>query len=221
MNYYFEAYAGLFSALVPFVTGLARFRKTEERFLPFLLLVGLAFLTELSSFLVVESGFPNLAILNVYLLAEALLITWQFRRWGLFGAEKRHRWWYAALQAGFAGWWLYESFVLSRISVVNSYFILFSSFVIVWMSMNVLTEQSVFGPGRLWRNSVFLVCLGFVLYFTGALLMEVCWMYGLQRSARFRHVPVVVMACINLLTNLLFAYAILWIPTKFRYLRPW
>ena len=79
----------------------------------------------------------------------------------------------------------------------------------------------VFPPTRVLRNAAFLISIGFVLFFTCALVLEIFWMYGLSKTAQFRNMLLLVMAGVNAFTNLLFAYAILCIPTRFRYLKLW
>ena len=207
-------------AVAALVSGI-RFRTADPQYLPFLILIWAGFFAELASLLVAESNRSNAAVFNLFSLAEALLVTWQFRRWGSFERTLWLKRLYPLLQGCFVTGWLFEDFILKKTSPFNSYFGASYSFAIVIMSLDLLSEQMVRHYGRLVRSSQFWICLGFVLYFLCAFITEVFWIYGLNYSRYFRVKVYEVMQYINLLVNIIFVFAILWMPTKFRYLLQW
>jgi len=169
------------------------------------------------SFFLIRSGRPNAANSNVFALLESQVICWQFYQWKLF--ERRQKLFYLLL-AGFFIIWLIENFVLSTLHQFNSYFIIIRAFVIVLMSISTINNLIVFEQGQLLKNAVFLICIGFIVYFTFSIMVETFWLYGLNQSKIFRNHIYEILAYINLLANLIYALAILWMPMKRKFILP-
>lgn len=165
------------------VTGWARFKKTDPAFFPFLLLLWAGFTNELVSILIISKGYTNAVCYNLFTLAEAVIISWQFYRWGLYGRRRR---WYFSIQCLFIAGWLTEFTFRQNLQAFHSYFIIVYATIIVFMSIHVLSNELFKEPGILFLNPVFLICMGFFIYFTYTVLVEIFWMYGLNRSSVFR-----------------------------------
>lgn len=197
--------------------GWIRARKIDSSFFPFLLLTWIGLVNEVVSVVLIYHHYSNVVNYNIYSLAETGLILWQFRQWGFF--SKRPGLYYL-LQACFIVWWVYESFLLSSIFDFDSYYIIGYSFVVVVMSILTISEMLFYEDYKLLRNAKFLICMGFIVYFTYAVLTEAFWLFGLNQSKAFRVRIYELLAYINLFTNLTFAIAILWMPMKPQYTRP-
>lgn len=193
--------------------GWMRFHKTDPAFLPFLLLATAAFVNETTGIVLALHHHSNTASLNIYQLAEALLLTWQFLKWGLF--EKRKHL-YFVLQLFFFFSWLAEMLVLPQ--EVGSYFIIVHSFVIVVMGVYSFNRVVSNETTHLLKHPVSLICMGLILFFTYAILMEAFWTVNFYNQHAFRLQIFEIMAYINLITNLLFAFAFLCIPTRPQYI---
>ena len=61
---------------------------------------------------------------------------------------------------------------------------------------------------------VFLISIGFIIYFTYEILVEAFSLYGLNNSLEFQKNVYMILTYLNLFVNLLYALAILWIPRK-------
>lgn len=197
------------------ITGWIRFKKTDPAFFPFLILLWAGFVNELASILIISKGYSNAIYYNLFTLAEAIFISWQFYRWGLYGKRQRL---YFSIQCLFIAGWLTEFLMRQNLQAFHSYFIIVYSTIIVFMSIHVLSNELFKEPGILFLNPVFLICMGFFVYFTYTILVEVFWMYGLNKSSVFRIRIYLVFSYINLITNLVFAFATLWIPKKPTYI---
>lgn len=195
--------------------GWIRIRKTDPAFLPFLVFLWLGLVNEITSILLLKSGYSNALNYNIFSLAEALLLTWQFRRWRLF--EKQTQLYYL-LQSVFITGWVIESFISAKLNLFNSWFIIGHSMIIVVIGVNMLNKVMFSEPSLLFYNPVFLVCMGLIIYFTFAILVETFWLYGLNKSKTFRIHIYEILAYINLFTNLVFALATLCIPLKRQYI---
>jgi len=214
MNYYLSALFSL-SVGIGAVIGWIRLRKIVSAYLPFLWLLWLGLINELLSIGLMQAKHSNVINFNLFSLIQALLITYQMFRWGLFQDRKPF---YFTIQATLLLSWMYELFILQSIYQFNSYFTIFHSFVIVLMSISTINQITFKEPGSLAKNPIFLICMGFIFYFTYAVLVEAFWIYGLNHSRAFRIRIYEIMAYVNLFTNFIYAFAILWIPLKRRYI---
>jgi hypothetical protein len=195
------------------VIGLVRFRKVDPAYHPFLFLVWAALFEELCSIGILYAGYSNVILYNAFSLAEALLLCWQFWRWKVY----RNKMFYVGLQVVFVLFWAFEWFGQPPAGFL-SYFIVFYSFAVVLLSITCINQLLFRDMIPLFRNPVFLLCVCFILYYSFSALVEVFWMTGLQRSKVFRLHIHALLCYINLLTNLIFALAILWIPLRLRYI---
>lgn len=197
------------------IIGLVKVRIADPAYFPFLYLLWLGLLNEIASIIILKTGHPNYINYNLYSLAEAILVTWQFRRWRLFERNQRL---YYLLQVLLITSWAAENFFIKKFHAFNSYFTIEHSILIVLMSIHMLNRVIFKEPGPLLRNSIFLACLGMIIYFIYAILIDAFWIYGLNQTNEFRFSVYEILSYINLLTNLLFALATIWIPMKREYL---
>lgn len=210
MNYYQVV---IFSASVFIATiiGWVRFRKTGPGCFPFLLCLTLASVNEILSFLLTKAGLYTTINNNIYVLFEALLIIWQFKNWGLFG---KYNAFFFLLLAAITITWMLDNFLVTDAWNLNLYFRITCSFIIVLMSIHINNTLIITYRRRLLQNPVFLICTGFIIYFTYKILIEAFWLYGLNKSRDFRISVYLLLTWINLFTNLIYAFAMLWIPKR-------
>src|SRR4051794_38288964 len=83
MNFTINALLSL-SIGIAAIIGWVRFRKIDPAFVPFLWLIWLGLANEVISIMLMKSGFSNVIPYNLFNLCQAILITWQFRRWEFF-----------------------------------------------------------------------------------------------------------------------------------------
>ena len=82
------------------------------------------------------------------------------------------------------------------------------------MSIHINNMLIVTYRKKLLKNPVFLICSGFIIYFTYKILIEAFWLYGLKAGKGFRINVYLLLTWINLIVNLIYALAMLWIPKK-------
>lgn len=195
------------------VIGWIRFGKTDPAFFPFLLLVTVSLLNEIISLVLALKRYPNIINFNIFQLVESLLLMWQFFKWDMFGKRKKL---YYAFQCFFVGSWLVESIAWNK--EFNSYFVIVHAFIIVIMSIHTLNGVAMRESTSLFKHSVALLCMGLLAYFTYAVLVEAFWIVGFNHQRMFRLKIFEILSYINLMTNIIFAYAFLWIPMKPQYI---
>jgi len=209
MNFYtIELFAS--SIFLAGVIALFRFKEIRKEYYPFIILVWIGCVNEIISFLLVINGYYNVVNGIIYDLCESILLLWFFHTLGVF---QRKQFWPWLLGPIFLIIWVVESFFSQKTGRFNSFFIMVYSFIVVILSINAL-NQMLFRERNLLRNPAFLICIGFVIFFTYKLLTEVFWYYGLSRSWYFTQQVFNIFSIVNMLCNFIFALAILWMKQK-------
>lgn len=214
MNFEINAVLSL-SVGIGAVIGWIRLRKADPVFFPFILLLTAGFFTETVSIILMKKGYSNVLLYNIFSLSEAVIIVWQFKKWKFLGKKIML---YYLIQVLFLVSWVTEFILRGGFSQFFSYFIVGYSTIIVYMAIGIINDVIFKEPTPLLLNPLFLICMGLIIYFTYMALIEIFWIYGLNRSSAFRISVYNIFAFINLFTNLLFAFATLWIPMKRQYI---
>jgi len=103
-----------FSISIAAIIGLIRYRKINPVYYPFLYCVWIAFLNEILGYFLIYSGRHNAINNNIYVLAEAMLFTWQFKNWGLFRRSGRL---FIAILVSFVLFWIVVFIVIMFVSI--------------------------------------------------------------------------------------------------------
>lgn len=197
------------------VIGWVRVKKLDPAFLPFLWLLWIGFAHELASYFITKAGYSNALTYNVFTVTEALLISSQFYKWGLF---EQHETLFRIILVLFVIGWFTEFITRGGLQHYLSYFIVVYATAIVFMAIHMLSKVLFQEPGLMIFQPEFLICMALLVYFTNSILVEVFWIYGLNKSSVFRLRIYEIFGYINLFTNLVFAFATLWIPLKRTYI---
>ncbi len=203
-----------FSIAIPAIIGCIRSKQIDTAYYPFIFLLCLGLLNETISYLLTRSGYSNAINANIYSLTEGLLITTFFHKLNLFNKQKKL---YVLIISSLVILWALDKFFITSIKEFSSYFSFFASLTYVLMAISMINRLLLVEKKRIVRNGLFLICFGIIVFFTYALLLEIFWYYGLNSSRQFRLKVYRIMTYINLVTNLIYALAILWIPRKREY----
>jgi hypothetical protein len=203
-----------FSVLIPAVTGWVRFSRIHPAYYPFIILLSCGLLNEILSFLLTRNGHSNAVNSNIYALVEGILVTMFFYKAGLFSRNKNI---FYGLIIFLVLLWITDKLIIADLYQFSSYYTLGSAFLFVLMSISMINRLTLVEHQRLTRNSIFIICLCFICFFTYALLVEIFWLYGLDSSRQFRLRVYRIMSFINVGVNLIYTLAVLWIPRKQEY----
>jgi hypothetical protein len=198
--------------------GAIRIKKIDKTFYPFIFCLWLAAINESISVILATNQINTATNNNVYVLAEALLITWQFKNWGLFQQAEKV---FAGCIAIIMGLWIYEFHSWQTLQLIGNNFRIFGSFLIVLMSIHLSNKLIYHYKGRLWKSPVFLMVTGLIIFFTFKIFIEAFLIYGLNASRSFYKNLFIILTWINFFVNLLYAIAILCIPRKIYYTEPY
>ena len=202
------------SILLPFLVGLVRFRHIGRTYRPFLVLLVLGALNEPASYLFIEKIHSNAIPNNIYALAEWTLIAWQFHRWGFLRSQRML---YLGLVMLVSLVWVTEDILLGRINTFPPYFQIFYCFLIVLLSVNKINFMITYEDRKLYGNPIFLICIGFIIFFIYRIIYEWAYQSSVHRSTDTALFVIMLFGYVNALTNVIFAIALLCIrrPPRF------
>lgn len=216
MNYYLFIFFS-YSIFIAAAIGLYRFRKINAAYHPFVFYTLLASCNELYSYIIVTRyGLSNNANNNMYVLIEALIITWQFYKWDLFLYKQAL---YYVLQCLFVAVWILDLYASSDMYALFHRYRIYYAAILSLLCLGSI-NHAVFGSVKaLHKDAQFLISAGLIVLYTVKIITELFWLYGLKRSEDFLYQVYAWYAYINFIINLLFSLAVLWIPRKPRYIR--
>ena len=200
------------TVLIPLIIGVVRFGKTDESYHPFLLLLLMAFTSEVISFFckVVLSSTPEITI-NLYSLIECMILLFQFHIWG-FLKDKRAL--FYVLVSFFGLIWIVENVVFSKIEEFNLFFNASYSFVLVLLSINQINHMIIQGTQQLFKNAKFLLCMGFIIYFLYEIIYDGAYFVSHDTYVAAATKIMNMFNYMNAFTNLIYGVAVLLIPKK-------
>ena len=198
------------SILVVGIIALVRFRYIPKQYMPFVVLIWVGSANEIISILLLSSGRYNIYNSMIYDLLELGLMLAFFYRLKTFRAGLR---WFYLLAILLPALWIYDSFFLHTTNDFNALFGFIYATVIVFLSLTVINNL-VISTGNLLRHPVFLICVGFIIYYTYRIIIDVFWLYGFDYWPAFTSKLFRTHVFINLFCNLIYALAILWIQKK-------
>ena len=216
MNFYLTTILSL-CIIVPALIGLIRFSKINEAFHPFIFCIWVGAVNEIYGTIIMYIQHSNIINLNIYLLAESLLLLWQFRRWNLFNKNSI---WLKLIIISLLIVWVVENFFIASITQYDSYFSIFKSTIITLMSINVINRLIVTERRSLLKNPVFIICATFTIYYTITILSDVFWIYGINQNTIFTANVYYISVITNFISIILYTLAILWMPIKQRFSLP-
>jgi hypothetical protein len=217
MNYFlFVSFS--FTILVAAAIGAIKFKKIDASFYPFIYCIWLATVNEIISFLLTTHHINTAPTNNIYVLAEALLIGWQFKKWKMMSAYKYAFSLYVALMMVV---WLAEYFPFTELIAIKSGFRIISAIIIVLLSINLNCKLIFESNRKLMFTPMFVFGTAFIIYFTYRIFIESFLYKGFYIDTGLYTKIFVILSVINLLCNLLYAFALLCIHRKIYYLEPY
>jgi hypothetical protein len=199
------------SILIAGVIGVFRFAQIRDSYRPFIYLIWIGCFNELLSIYLLLHNHYNIINYTIYSLCEALLLLWFFKNLNVFKGRKNL---FYLLIILFVILWVVESFFANKFGTRFSYYFdIVYSFCVVLLSIRVINDL-LFTERELLRNPTFLICIGIIIFFTYQIVEEMFWVYGLKKSKIFRQNIQSILMIVNLLSNLIYALAILWMRKR-------
>jgi len=205
-----------FSITIPALLLIFRISSVKGCYWPFAIFIWAGLLNDVLSYLLILKNNNNMVNSNLFTLVEYTILLFQFAIW-----KGRQVWLYLFMGIlGFAVW-LVDNMIMNTLNDNNSVFRLFYSLVIVLFSMDIFNKLVVYARAPLGKNSSFLICIGIILFFSSKAFLEAFNIFQVGLSDLFFIRLFLILSVINLLSNLLYAYAILCIPKKQEFTLPY
>lgn len=187
------------TVLIPTCCAIIRFKQLDRLFYPYVFLVFLMFINELTAWIILRTiGHEMEYSYNVFFLIESIVITYQFKRWGLF--KTKDRFFYLAISSYFLVW-LVESYHTRLGNYLNSYFIIFYSLIVVLMSLRLIYELRNKKFDAIVIDPVFIICSSFLLFFAYTIITEAVSIYD-RMSADFRWKVINILNIVYIISNI-------------------
>ena len=206
-----------YSIAIPASIGLIRFSKINEAYRPFIYYCLLDMLNHSLSYILIEAYHSNTINSNIFVLIEAILFVVLFRNWGIF-KSKPLMFYVTLAMLGLV--WIIDNLVWHELGSINSFFRIVYSFILVFLSIQQMNVLIASAKKNLLYNSIFLICCGLIIYYSYKATIEVFFFIQLNASVSFYSNIFTILVLANLFVNLIFAWAVLWIPKKPKFISP-
>ena len=197
------------------VVGLVSWKRTDPAYHPFIIVTTLAFINHITSLQMVRWFGANTVNANIFVFVESIIYVWQFQRWKLL---KRSAMLFPMIMLGLAIIWVLDNLIVHRLTTLNSFFRIISSFLLVLLSIEQLNKLIWFSRKNLFVNSCFLICCGLLIYFSYKATIEVFFFIELKASIAFYTSIFAILIYLNFFVNLIFIWATVWIPRKQKFM---
>jgi hypothetical protein len=197
------------------IIGIVRFRRIDPSYYPFIFDAIAALVIELIHRILMETGHPKLFtfLLNIFSYLDFFFFTWLFHNWGLFNRKKAT---FITIAAVFFLIWVVTNAVFTGFVRDNVYFFMLYSFALIFFSVSTFNKMVVHERTSIYKNPKFWICIGVIIFYS----FFVVWsstgisLFMHNTSREFRRGLQAINVYSNLLVNLLYAVAVIWIPRK-------
>jgi hypothetical protein len=201
------------------IIGIVRFRRIDSAYYPFIYNTIVALVVEVLNRILTEKGYPRafILVLNIFSYIDFFLFLWLFHNWGLFNRKKST---FITIASVFFIIWLLNNLLVTGFVKHNLYFFILYSFALIFFSVNTFNKEVVHERSSIFRNAKFWICLGVIIFYSFFIVVASTGLSLFTHSnlsVEFRRGLQAISVFSNLLVNLLYAVAVIWIPRKKNY----
>lgn len=197
------------------IIGIVRFRRIDPSYYPFIYNIIVALVVEVLNRILTVTGHPNafILVLNIFSYIDFFLFLWLFHNWGLFNRKRST---FISIAVIFFIIWLLNNILLTGFIKHNLYFFILYAFALIFFSVNTFNKAVVHERSSIFRNPKFWVCLGIIIFYSFFIVVVTTGLSLFMHnvSKEFRRGLWSISVYSNLLVNLLYAVAVIWIPRK-------
>ncbi|MDE3249617.1 MAG: hypothetical protein KGO82_13200 [Bacteroidota bacterium] len=192
--------------------GMVRWKQIDPSYHPFIYNLSLSLLVEILNALHPYSVL-TVETLNIFSIFDFLLFTWMFHNWGLFNYKKNR--FYTVFALGVVTWTI-VTFGITGFRNINNPFLILYSFALIAFSVTSFNKIVVQQRINIFRNAGFFICIGIMIFYSFFILTRATDLsFGpLSMSKSFKLSLQKIVVYTNLLANLLYAVAVIWVPRK-------
>jgi hypothetical protein len=153
---------------------------------------------------------------NLFVLLEYVAILFQFYKWN----DQNGRMYYLLAGLGLAIW-ITDNLIINSITQNNSLFMRFYSVVILFFRIAQVNKIIIYERGSLLKNAMFIICFAFLFYYGFKAFIESFNAFHIGLRNVFLGNLWIILYFVNFISNLLYAVAILCMPTKQEFTMPY
>lgn len=209
MNSFWIFVVSAFSISIPVMAAIARFPRLHRRYIPLAVLFATGLLNECISYFMINRYRNNLVNSNIYTLIEFCLFLWFFYRI----KNQQFIWILVAGSLGLAAW-VTDNLWLHTLKDNNTIFRILSSCIILWLSMDKINQITFDVFRHSYKRTDLTLCLCFLVYYSYRTFIHIFNLFSVNLPAAFYANLWLILSLINLVTNLIYTIAILWIPKR-------
>ena len=204
------------SIVIAAVIAIVRYKRIYPGFRPFLFVCWASLVTETVCFFLINNGNFTMMPYGIYSLIESLLLTWFFREMGIF---ERRPFFFTLLMILYPLGWTIEAVFFENLNQNMTWFRLGHSFIVVVLTVILLSRELSTQRTHLLKSAVFLLCTAFLCYYSCSVIAGVFELYG--GHGKFTKQLQLISIYLNFIVNLIYAVAILCMPRHLRYSLPY
>jgi len=195
--------------------GIIRYRKIDKAYYPFVYNVVLALVLEVTLRIFTLEGLPSayIAAQTIYGFLDFYLFLWLFHNWGLLNYKRAN---YITVIVIFFVLWVVTTFFVMGITRPNFYFRSVYGLALVFLGITAFGKVIIQEPKNIFTNAKFWICLGVIVFYTFFSIISITQIsiLKIRVSMQFQNYLQSIVVYCNLLANLFYGVAILWIPQK-------
>jgi len=199
-----------FSILLPAFTGLYRYKYLQPDDRLFVMILCLGCLNELVSLATVYSTGTNAVTFNFYILAESILLVVMFYRWSIRLNRRKTIFEGSTLLVV----WIIDNVYNGNIQNFYGAFGLYCSLVIMYYAIRYISRCIAFDNGNLLHNGRCMIGISLLLYFSIKIITDTFFIMDIGISMELEADILFIVSIINVVTNILYFYAILCLKRK-------
>ena len=200
-----------FSAFLPAIAAIFFYRRTPKGYFPLFLMFWIGVFNEMLSHYLNQAIKSSAVNGNIYVLIEGLLLLWLFKNWGRLNNKYINL---PVLAALFLITWGIDNFILNSVFQINSLYRCVYAFTIVFLALDQINFIVATHRKSILKESTFLLSVGFVMYFFYKVLIESFYLFDFGVSKILIINLYKIMQIVNLVCNIIFTIAILWIKKR-------
>ena len=154
---------------------------------------------------------------NFFALIDFMLFLWLFHNWRLFNGNVRT---FMIIGGTFFIGWIITSFFVVGISNPNFYVFTVYACALVFFSITSFGKLIIQEQAYIFFNAKFWISLGVLIFYTFFVIICITQisLFNIKVSTRFQNYLQQINVYCNLLANILYAVAAIWIPQKKNYI---
>ncbi|MEO6315983.1 MAG: hypothetical protein ABIU63_06980 [Chitinophagaceae bacterium] len=201
------------SIVISVIIGIVRWRVIDAAYYPFIYNIIIVFLVEVINGMH-KYSVETIQLINIFSIIDFCLFAWLFHNWGLF--NKKRKWFLLIIFTACLVWMIITFFITGFSHINNPYLLLYSA-TLIFFSVTAFNKIVVQERVNIFTNARFWICIGIIIFYSFFIVTRATDLSAnlfLNISQPFLRSLQKINNYSNVLVNLLYAVAVIWIPRK-------